>query len=490
MSSKPLISLFAGLAVISGGVLLSRCGSDNSAFVTNLRNFSADKEITEAEYTSLKGFLQRTREGFDVAGKHIASEGDLISYLHSQGITSSAKALLVLPDVSFDTFNVYLENSASMKGYSNAGNPNFTAPVIALFNTGDPETRIVTGYAGASDSGEAALFPVTRSRFESNLANGDIAVSVSSPLDKIISLAIDSTSQSTVSCIITDGILSGSNSEIVKDREFTIRNLPLLEQRIRDAVKKAHIKGLSMMIYRLETEFTGTYFDYRNTRHSLSDEERPYYMIFFGHQTNLSKVRSRLAAERSFDPENVLVSYEMGAFTPMTKALLLKMPGTADVTVIPAKSTVRIKGNPVVPVDFKVRLAMQSLPSYYNDEDILESFLRFYYIDESYSAEVDRTDFIQDIDEADAALRTYDVIFQMGNDFISSFSGSREFHLVLPGFADPWYLKYSTEDDTDMDKDDLEETFALKYLIGGILKGLEISLPEYAIDVPVTLLKQ
>lgn len=481
---------FTALALLSGGVLFSSCGGNSSAFITNLRNFSDDKEITEVEYASLKGFLQRTPKGFDVGGTHISTEADLVSYLHGQGITSSAKALAVMPDVTFDFLQVYLENSASMKGYSNAGNPNFTAPVIALFNVGDPDTQIVTGYVGGSSSGEAALSPVERPEFESNLANGRVATAVSSPIDRIISLAIDSTSLSSVSCIVTDGILSGSNSEIQKDREFTIKNLPLLEQRIRDAVKKAHAKGLSMMIYRLETEFTGTYFDYRNTHHKLSGEERPYYMIFFGHQSNLSKVKSRLAAERSFDPENVLVSYEMGAFSPMTKALLLKMPGTADVTVIPARSTVQIKGNPVVPVDFKVRLAMQNLPSYYDDEDILERFLRFCYMDESYATEVDRTDFIQDIDEADEALKTYDVTFQIGNDFISSFSGSRKCRLVLPGFADPWYLEYSTEDDTDMDDEGLEDTFALRYLIGGILKGLEVRLPENAIDIEITLLKQ
>ena len=208
---------FTAFALLSGGVLFCSCGGNSSAFITNLRNFSADKEITEVEYASLKGFLQRTPKGFDVGGTHISTEADLVSYLHSQGITSSAKALAVMPDVTFDSLQVYLENSASMKGYSNAGNPNFTAPVIALFNVGDPDTQIVTGYVGASASGEAALSPVERSKFESNLANGRIATAVSSPIDRIISLAVDSTSPSSVSCIITDGILSGSNSEIHPD---------------------------------------------------------------------------------------------------------------------------------------------------------------------------------------------------------------------------------------------------------------------------------
>ena len=135
---------FTALALLSGGVLFSSCGGNSSAFITNLRNFSDDKEITEVEYASLKGFLQRTPKGFDVGGTHISTEADLVSYLHGQGITSSAKALAVMPDVTFDFLQVYLENSASMKGYSNAGNPNFTAPVIALFNVGDPDTQIVT----------------------------------------------------------------------------------------------------------------------------------------------------------------------------------------------------------------------------------------------------------------------------------------------------------------------------------------------------------
>ena len=169
---------FTAFALLSGGVLFCSCGGNSSAFITNLRNFSADKEITEVEYASLKGFLQRTPKGFDVGGTHISTEADLVSYLHSQGITSSAKALAVMPDVTFDSLQVYLENSASMKGYSNAGNPNFTAPVIALFNVGDPDTQIVTGYVGASASGEAALSPVERSKFESNLANGRIATAV------------------------------------------------------------------------------------------------------------------------------------------------------------------------------------------------------------------------------------------------------------------------------------------------------------------------
>ena len=479
---------------MQGGVLVNfffcSCSGNSSAFITNLRNFSADKNVTEVEFASLKGFLARSPKGFYVGDIHISTEQDLISYLHSIGITASAGALAVSPDVTFDTLRIYLENSASMKGYSNAGNPEFTAPIIALFNTGDADTKIMTGYVGADSQGDAELSPVKRSVFESSLANGKISTGVSSPIDRIMSMVIDSTSISTVSCIITDGILSGSNSEIQRDREFTIKNLPLLEQRIRDAVRKAHEKGLSMIIYRLETEFSGVYFDYKNSRHTLSGQERPYYMIFFGQQSNLEKVRSRLASESTFDPDNLIVSYEMGAFAPMTKALLLKMPGTADVTVVPAKSAVIVKGNPMVPVDFKVRLAMKSLPSYYDDEDILEQFVRFYYIDESYSTEVDRSDFIQNIEEADEALHTYDVTFQMGNDFISSFSGNRECHLVLPGFADPWYMEYSTEDDTDIEEDDMENTFALKYLVGGIFKGLDVQLPENAIDVKIILQKQ
>ena len=489
MSAK-LIKII-GLAFAIGGALsIWSCRSNDSAFITNLRNFSSDGEITEVEFASLKGFLQRTHKGFNVGNVHISTEEDLISYFHEQGITSSAKALNIDPAIGFENLQVYLENSASMKGYSNAGNPNFTAPIIALFNVGDSNTRIITGYVGASVSGEAELSVVKRTLFESNLANGKIATAISSPLDKILSLVIDSTSLASVSCIITDGILSGSNQEIQRDREFTIKNLPLLEQRIRDAVKGAKSKNLSMMIYRMKTKFTGTYYDYKNTHHILSAEERPYYMIFFGHRDNLSKVKSRLEGEVSFAPEDMLVSYEMGSFEPMTKAMLLKMPGNADVNVITARSTVQIKGNPLIPVDFKARLAMNSLPSYYDEIELLENLLRFYYVDESYSSEVDRTDFIHNVNIADETLKTYDVTFQIGNDFISSFSGKRIFNLVLPGFADPWYNELSTEDDTNMTVDELDKTFALKYFIDGMLKGLEVELPEKAIDVEIILQKQ
>ena len=41
-----------------------------------------------------------------------------------------------------------------------------------------------------------------------------------------------------------------------------------------------------------------------------------------------------------------------------------------------------------------------------------------------------------------------------------------------------------------MDDEGLEYTFRRRYLIGGILKGLEVRLPENAIDIEITLLKQ
>lgn len=224
-----------GLFVVFG----NSCSSPEGLFMENFNAFKS-QGLSQMEYDNLKKIVE-SEPGFtlELNGETFVmnSEDALKSYILKSGVP----CVCVVPEkeVSFDKMAIYLENSASMAGYSNAGNPMFTAPILALFNACEANTEIETAYVG-EQYGELKLKSIPRATFESELTNGKIAITEGSPLDQIMTMMIDSVADNSVVGLVTDGIVSGSNSEIVKsaNREFTIKNLPLIEQRLQQGFEE------------------------------------------------------------------------------------------------------------------------------------------------------------------------------------------------------------------------------------------------------------
>lgn len=471
---KNLLHTFAAfIAVVLSVVFVTSCKNTAKIFEDNFRAFSGDG-LSQMEYDNLKSFVE-ANPGFQVimGGETfiMASEDVLKAYILKSGVSCSCVA--PEKEVSFNKMEIYLENSASMAGYSNAGNPMFTAPILALFNACESNTEIATAYVG-EQSGELKLKSIPRATFESELTNGKIAITEGSPLDQIMTMMIDSVADNSVIGLVTDGIVSGSNREIVQsaNREFTAKNLPLIEQRIRSSITKAAAKDVSMLIYRLQSSYSGTYYDYKNGRHKVANVVRPYYIILFGNTTNLKKMEAALATEGKFTPTHKFASYDVNSYNTIKKGFLSLAPGTtADVVVIPNTATIDFKEEvPSVPVNFRLRVALNGVPAHLLDEQVLQNSLEVFYVDSN--TEVMKPEFLQGVKKDDTKVNVYHITLQMDNNFVQMLpSDGIKLYVRLKGSVDRWDAPLSSNEDTQFGLLPDSHTFALTTLMDGICNG-------------------
>lgn len=463
------------------------CTNKEKTFRKELNAALVDKVVTDAEYEivmrEFKVALMKSKGAGLVIHPNfiVTSEEELVDFLISEkGITGDASAIVEkCRKVEFRRMHIMLENSVSMQGYPGKGNPNFSDPVVSLFHCGAEE--YLTYYVGAKSTANATVkFEAVDSQsFLREISHGKIRINTSSPIDQIIAESIDTHLErgadgtcSDVFCLITDGIVSGTNAEIVANKDFTYNNLPVIENRVRAAFEKAYDRGLHCLLYRLETPFDGTYFDYQNGRHSYKGN-RPYFMIFVGEKDNLVKVEDGLKDE-DYAYTHRLATYDSENAQVIKKGAVRRIPGKSNFSL--KGNVLEYKYNPMAkqPVEFNLEINLSTLPVYCFDAQYLRENFVLTYQDNATSVEIaiPNDEWLSDdiILNNDNKLCTIPVC--ISSDYLTSMKAASSVALTLPLSQDEWYKRYSTLDDLHIDQDD-PTTFGLERLIGGVLKGFK-----------------
>ena len=459
-------------------------------------SFCIDGKITDGEFTALLNRInsdgQPSGFSFVEAGNSvtISCEQDLVSYLNGKGIYGPAIKLAAQSDIEFNELTIFMDSSASMKGYSAPnGNRDFTAAIVAIFSAVPPEVDIESAYVGANSKDEVTISKVEKGQYQAQITNGKVVIGAGSQLDKILAYMADDNDEDEVTCLVTDGILSGTNAEISANREFNVKNLPLLENRVRLAAKEAKKEGLDFIIYRLVTSFTGNYYDYQNRVHKLNSMERPYFIIAIGDKANLIKFDTGLRKADGFKPTHTLATYNMQMAETVKNGSVIKLPGSPDYSIKPVNSTLVFKKIPQIPVTFKYRINLNALPNYYKEIGTLRNILKLSYKDAQTNVVVDKSDQIIDVSVFDPALGTYDVTIEFAPDFLQRCPAFLQMNLSAEGFIDNWYQDYSTIDDRDIENEVMPTTFALETLVGGVIKGIDVQSIEKPIDCIINIEK-
>ena len=484
-----------GLIIATVLTVLS-CGYNGTNFQKDLMSFCIDGKITDGELTALLNRINTDGQpsGFTFvdAGNSItiSNEQDLITYLNGKGIYGPASKLAAQSDVEFNELTILMDSSASMKGYSAPnGNRDFTAAIVAIFSAVSPEVDIESAYIGANSKDEVSISKVEKGQYQAQITNGKVVSGAGSQLDKILAFIAEDNDEDEVTCLVTDGILSGTNAEISANREFNVKNQPLLENRVRLAAKEAKKEGLDFIIYRLVTSFTGSYYDYQNRVHKLTGVERPYFIIAVGDKANLQKFDAGLRKSDGFKPTHTLATYNMQMAETVKNGSVIKLPGSPDYSIKPVNSTLVFKKVPQIPVTFKYRINLNALPQYYKEIGTLKNILKLTYKDAQTNVVVDKSDQIIDVSIFDSALGTYDVTIEFAPDFLQRCPAFLQMNLSADGFIDNWYQVYSTNDDRGIENDVTPTTFALETLIGGVVKGIDVQNIAKPIDCNINIEK-
>lgn len=452
------------------------CSSWEDEFKKKINMAMSDRNVTEAEFKVLSDELKLHPEGISLNGNAVKTETELAQYISSFGITGTAPALDI-KEVSFDKLTIMYENSASMAGYSNSGSDrSFSESIIALWNAVDEGTEIETGYAHDDSKGNFVFEPCPEENFQSALTSGKIHTATSSPIDQILLNIASDADDTKVTALITDAIMSGTNSEIAgsKGRMWTYNNMPLLEQRVREAMQLAKNNGKAFSVYRLETSFNGTYYDFKNGKHQIKEEERPYFIMLFGPEKHLLFMDGKLAQDSKFEAENHLSSYGISQVPTVDGGFLSDSANTRGVKIDPVKMEVQFKGTVNFPVILDLDIVLPAgTPETLADEDFLKNNAKLVSLDSASGSEIDRTDMIKSVKEVDGKINAFIFSITVGQKFANEINGQGELRFTVPVSYETlygWYKDESVDYDIETGWDE-EKTFALENLLSSFFKG-------------------
>lgn len=193
---------------------------------------------------------------------------------------------------------LYLDASASMNGYvAPSKDTNFGAVVVNI-------EALVPGGAHSYLYGDK---PVAADCIGDKISNQELELDAKeSNLCEMVSLmARKACNSDTVYFLVTDGILSGTNKQIEKSREYNIASRKALSQRVRNNLEPYN-GDVASMVLQFSAPFKGTYWNYKNGMEWLKDVMRPYYVIAFGRKAQLQKVY----ADIKKDSGTALARYE------------------------------------------------------------------------------------------------------------------------------------------------------------------------------------
>lgn len=354
---------------------------------------------------------------------------------------------------------VYFDASTSMKGYISAEKEDRFNGYIASISNFVSDTKIYMHDTAA----QHIAFSV--SDFMKKLNDKNITYSDESDIWAMIkSLA---NSRADVAFLVTDGIMSGSNAQIKKNPNYNIDFREAMKESIANLVKQT---SKSILIIRLTTNFSGTYYTYCNGKVTLNNKPRPFFILCMGEQKYVKYIEQQFMKKYPITdithPHDVLILGEdlssRLTFGPNDGLQHSKSKAEEDKT-----SWVMSKEG------FKLSANISQLPLYMQNETYFQKNLTFTAKDKKQNqVMVDGSKYTVSISEIGNEKKVVLSFSRLG---ILSLGGTLEWKLVykLPD----WVMVQSSSDDHTISNSNTSEcnkTFNLSYFIDG-LKGVNSS---------------
>ena len=362
---------------------------------------------------------------------------------------------------------LYVDSSGSMKGYLGASSDDrFIGTLAAFMYSAPTEVRLF-----GTQEGKA----LTSSQFEKQLNAKSIQWSAESDLTKMISSLTQriSSGYASYGILITDGIMSGSNSDIQKEANYNKTRRGLLTQKILNVFKtykdNQDNKPLNAIIIQYISSFSGKYYDYKNTNITLNNKERPYYAIIFVKSEDCNSYLQNL--EQNDALKSYANIYVIGESQPDIKILPYKetathIPGGLQLNSAAIKKN---DGNLALTVN------IQKLPNYMRDAEFIQNNIEL--IKKNSQDEQ-----VISPERYTVEVTSNRLVLSINPNYIKGSKIKVKIKNSLP----KWIEFVSSDDDSQIVYDEIElgRTFNFKYLMEGF-KPLhtyaDITTPEISI---------
>lgn len=459
---KKLIIFAAAAMAIAGAACLSSCGGDSG-------KFGADAVAREARKTAQGKVIDQER--YDRLAEIYGKEhGDTAGYwdelnkvLKKMGKDAPSLKLDPIKEKLPLHVALYLDNTASMKGFIKPDNKNvtteaFARTLMALKNNYDNEDKEISCfYVDKNNLEQVTPAKLSELISSKSMTMGD-AYLFDGFLGRIIDESLADTAHTRLNFFITDAIPSGTNEQINKsnNRKYNIERKALLEDNIRSQFKRLRGKNYGVSVFRFSAPFDGKYPDYANGAHKLDNAVRPYYIIAIGDKYELLNLRKDIIEKRikDFAPDNVFHAIsDSKALKPVVKYNSKMLTAEGDKNGVTQYSFEKKGDNETVKID----LPLTALPEYLRDEDVAFTAFDITYQGQPFTPE--KTDFGRD-------KATFDLTLMSRN--------NNEVCVSVKNIYPAWIEQSTSHDDSTIGTDPAQmgKTFNFDIVINGMVSGL------------------
>lgn len=378
--------------------------------------------------------------------------------------------------------NFFLETSASMEGYLRGNSdfaktiPNLLVEIEGRVNFKNKPIKI--NYI--SDS--IIKYTKTTGDFIHDISTTKVAIAKSSQMHKIFETVTNATDSNDVSILVSDCILSYSDSDINASKGRNI-NIEKADGELKAFVKQAFLKmkahNVCATVYGFSSKFFGTYYNYQNGKMLLKgDVLRPYYIWVIGNKELVQQFNKQLIDIVAFAPE-LTVSFGMWDKPIDTYNLLFKTGHEGswaydnnhlkDVEIVKKK-----------PAKFSIAVDFSGLPIYASDLAYLKANLKLGKSNlEAKITDIRKAD---DIDISKAAPREKTSLQNASNvisiEISDLYQPNGTVSLQLPLKYDESYKNWSIMDDKNVTTIG-KKTFAFEHLVDGVREAYQNSNENY-----------
>lgn len=209
------------------------------------------------------------------------------------------KVIINEPVVEVKSSNLYLDNSSSMKGYTE--DMTYINVITQLWKA-YPNTQVLkcADAYNPIDEGQGSVVEQLKK----------LAYSSSSLLQDDLAQIIGRVNDNNIAFFVTDGILSGEADKINPkkggDRKWTIKNAANLKLQVQSIFEQAKAKGIGLSVYQFISNFKGVYYCYTNIDNVNINCPRYFYVFVIGKPHVLLDFKARFADTEFFRPKNQL----------------------------------------------------------------------------------------------------------------------------------------------------------------------------------------
>ena len=385
--------------------------------------------------------------------------------------TPSSSNEQVLQDLPAPTFNVYVENSGSMYGYTNSISNDFKNAVYSylsdiqlaelgvkdsesfknIMNLNYINSKVIKCESDVKDFIQR-LGPASFQMQGGNMGTSDIS--------NIIKTILSAMSENDVSILISDCIFSPGRQYGTDDdaRKY------IVSQRIgikTDIVEKLNLsKDFSVIVLRLNAQFKGRYYN-RLDQWINIDNDRPYYIWLMGNRSYLKKVMDEVnitqikgsGVQNIYMVSKPIKSLSYGILPPPQSIGKFNLDPINPTTTTLKTRPKKVGGNKVFQLAVGVDFSKLLLPDEY-----LMNPNNYSISNKAYSVEIVKNKDSQSSYTHIVKLNLTEPIISKGT-----------VKITLQNNMPAWVEEYTDEIGLDINAEGaMEKTYGLKYLIGGV----------------------